>query len=44
MGHKKVKVGMKYQLLTPSHKIEAGNELDKVRKIFTPKVTPKKVF
>ena len=43
MGHKTAKVAMRYQHPSPSHKLEAVKGLDKIRKIFTPKVTPKKV-
>jgi len=43
MGHKSAKVAMRYQHPTSSHKLEAVRNLDKIGKIFTPKVTPEKI-
>jgi len=43
MGHKTAKVAMRYQHPSPSHKQNAVNRLDEIRKIFTPKVTPNKI-
>lgn len=42
MGHKTAKMSMRYQHPSPSHKLEAVRSLDKIGKIFTPKVTPLK--
>jgi integrase len=44
MGHKTAKTAMRYQHPSPSHKLEAVNRLDEIRKIITPKVTPKKII
>ena len=43
LGHKTAKVAMRYQHPSPDHKLEAVRSLDKIGKIFTPKVTPQKV-
>jgi len=43
MGHRVAKTAMRYQHPSPSHKQNAVNKLDEIRKIFTPKVTPQKV-
>ena len=43
MGHKTAKVAMRYQHPSPSHKLEAVRNLDQIRKIFTPKITPRKI-
>jgi integrase len=43
MGHKTAKVAMRYQHPSPSHKLKAVNDLDRIRKIFTPKVPPTKI-
>jgi len=43
MGHKTAKTAMRYQHPSPSHKLEAVNRLDEIRKKITPKVTPQKV-
>lgn len=40
MGHSTAKMSMRYQHPTPDHKLEAVRNLDKIGKIFTPKVTP----
>ncbi len=42
MGHKAVRVAMRYQHPNPSHRLEAVRSLDKSGKILTPKVTPLK--
>jgi integrase len=42
MGHKSAKVAMRYQHPSPDHKLEAVRSLDEIKKIFTPKVTPRK--
>ncbi len=42
MGHSTAKMSMRYQHPTTDHKLEAVRNLDKIGKIFTPKVTPLK--
>ena len=43
MGHKTARMAMRYQHPSPVHKLDAVKKLDKIQKIFTPKVTPQKV-
>lgn len=40
MGHKSVKVALRYQHPSPDHKLVAVRSLDLIGKIITPKVTP----
>lgn len=44
MGHSTVKVALRYQHPSPDHKLEAVRFLDRIGKIFPPKVTPAKII